>query len=298
MDIKQLSTFQVASETLNFTKSAEILNYAQSSVTSQIKSLEAELGVNLFDRLGNKLVLTSFGEKFKSYSDTIISQYHSAIEEIHFDKNMKSTITVGATESQCTYKLPEVLKELKMLFPNIGVIVKPLHKFSEIQAQLHSGEIDFAFMLGEEIERGGENLEISKLASERLVLVASPDNTISQITNANLQDLTEETIILTEKGCSYRNLLERTLSSKKINFHATFEITNIETLKNCVKTNLGIALLPYGVVKQEIEKGELKMVRLAEEKNREIYHFISWHKDKKLTPILNSFISVSERVFL
>ncbi|WP_040982767.1 LysR family transcriptional regulator [Oceanobacillus jeddahense] len=297
MDIKQLSTFQVASETLNFTKSAEILNYAQSSVTSQIKSLETELGVNLFDRLGNKLVLTTSGEKFKRYSDTIISQYHSAMEEINFDKHMKSTITVGATESQCTYKLPDVLKELKMLFPNIGVVVKPLHRFSDIQSQLYSGEIDFAFMLGEEGERNGGNLEISKLSTEKLVLVASPENSISQMNNAKIQDLTEETIILTEKGCSYRNLLENILQNKNINFDATFEITNIETLKNCVKTNLGIALLPYGVVKKEMETGELKRIQLAEEKDREIYHFISWHKDKKLTPILNSFISVSERIF-
>lgn len=296
MDMKQLTTFQIASKTLNFTKSAKILNYAQSSVTSQIKNLETELGVNLFERLGNKLVLTPFGEKFKLYSDTIISQYQSAIEEINYDKNMTSTIVVGATESQCAYKLPAVLKELKILFPNVKVIVKPIHRFSEIQSELQSGKMDFAFMLGENVDEGN-SLKSSKLSKGHLVLVASPVNKTTQIKKPRLVDLIEETLILTEKGCSYRNLLEDLLLEHNMQFNSTFEITNIETLKNCVKSDLGIALLPYGVVKKEVEKNELKILDFSQGKEHEIYHFILWHKNKNLTPLLNTFISVSENIF-
>ncbi|WP_221565819.1 LysR family transcriptional regulator [Alkalihalobacillus sp. TS-13] len=296
MDMKQLTTFQVACKTLNFTKSAEILNYAQSSVTSQIKSLESELGVNLFERLGNKLVLTPFGEKFQVYADTITTQYQSAIDEINYDKNMTSTIVVGATESQCTYKLPEVLKELKILFPNVGVIVKPVHKYSEIQSELQSGELDFAFMFGEDID-DGNNLKVSKLSKGSLVLVASPVSKTTELDNPKLEELIEETLILTAKGCSYRNLLEDMLLEHEIKFNSTFEITNIETLKNCVKSDLGIALLPYEVVKDEVERNELSIIDWSKGKDQEIYHFISWHKDKNLTPLLNTFISISESVF-
>ncbi|UOQ49811.1 LysR family transcriptional regulator [Gracilibacillus caseinilyticus] len=296
MDMKQLSTFQVASETLNFTKSAEILNYAQSSVTSHIKSLETELGVNLFERLGNKLVLTPFGERFRVYSDAIITQYQSAMEEINYDKDMTSTIIVGATESQCTYKIPDVLKELKLLFPNVKVIIKPVHKLSDIQSELQSGEMDFAFIFGEGMEERN-NLQVSKLSKGHLVLVASPANKATNIENPKLEDLIEETLILTEKGCSYRKLLEGMLHNSQIKFNSTFEITNIETLKNCVKSDLGIALLPYEVVKREVENGELTILPLSQVKEHEISHFLSWHKDKKLTPLLNTFISLSQNVF-
>ncbi|UOQ83487.1 LysR family transcriptional regulator [Gracilibacillus salinarum] len=296
MDMKQLSTFQVASETLNFTKSAEILNYAQSSVTSHIKSLETELGVNLFERLGNKLVLTPFGERFRVYSDAIITQYQSAMEEINYDKNMTSTIVVGATESQCTYKMPDVLKELKLLFPNVKVIIKPVHKLSDIQSELQSGEMDFAFIFGDDIEERN-NMQVSKLSKGHLVLVASPTNKATYIENPKLEDLIEETLILTEKGCSYRNLLEGMLDTSQIKFNSTFEITNIETLKNCVKSDLGIALLPYEVVKREVDNNELKIIPLSQVKHHEISHFLSWHKDKKLTPLLNTFISLSQNVF-
>ncbi|WP_100331297.1 LysR family transcriptional regulator [Bacillus xiapuensis] len=296
MDIKQLSTFQVASETLNFTKSAEILNYAQSSVTAQIKNLEKELGVSLFERMGNKLVLTPSGEKFRVHADAIISQYQSAIEEMNGDKSLASTIVIGATESQCAYKLPDVLKAFKISFPKVRVIVKPIHKFSEIQSKLQSGELDFAFILG---EAAGErnNLEILKLSKGRLVLVASPMNKAAQLNHLALENLTEETLLLTEKGCSYRNLLERTLHSKKIKFNSTFEITNIDSLKNCVKSDLGIALLPYEVVKQEVERNELNILDLLPIKEHNICHYISWHQDKKLTPLFNAFISISQKVF-
>ncbi|UTR16508.1 LysR family transcriptional regulator [Salipaludibacillus sp. LMS25] len=296
MDIKQLTTFQVASKTLSFTKAAAILNYAQSTVTSQIKSLETELGVNLFERLGNKLVLTAFGEKFRGYSDTIISQYQAAIEDINYDKNMTSTIVVGATESQCAYKLPDVLKELRILFPKVKVIIKPIHKYDDIQSELQSGNLDFAFIFGEDsIE--WNNIKVSKLSKGKLVFVASPVNKMTQLENLKLKDLIEETLILTEKGCSYRNLLEGMLSDHKITFNSTFEITNIETLKNCVKSDLGIALLPYEAVKKEVEKDELRFIDWAQGKEHDIYHFISWHKDKNLTPLLSAFISVSEAVF-
>lgn len=72
MDIKQLITFKTATETLNFTKTASILNFAQSSVTAQIKALEEELEKPLFERLGKRLTLTEAGKEFKIYAEKII----------------------------------------------------------------------------------------------------------------------------------------------------------------------------------------------------------------------------------
>ena len=72
MENKQLITFKVAAETLNFTQTAKILNFAQSSITAQMKSLEAELGTPLFERLGKRLILTEAGRKFQLYADKMI----------------------------------------------------------------------------------------------------------------------------------------------------------------------------------------------------------------------------------
>lgn len=66
MEIKQLKTFKTAAENLNFTLTAKQLNFAQSSVTAQIKSLEAELGTPLFERLGKRIVLTDAGKNISN----------------------------------------------------------------------------------------------------------------------------------------------------------------------------------------------------------------------------------------
>lgn len=68
MDMKQLQTFLTASETLSFTQTAQRLDYAQSSITAQIKTLEQELGVILFERLGKRIVLTEEGKHLQQYA--------------------------------------------------------------------------------------------------------------------------------------------------------------------------------------------------------------------------------------
>ena len=78
IEIKQLITFKTAAENLNFTYTAKILNFAQSSVTAQIKALENELETPLFERLGKRLVLTEAGREFKRYADKMIQLTNEA----------------------------------------------------------------------------------------------------------------------------------------------------------------------------------------------------------------------------
>lgn len=73
MDIKQLQTFFTAAETLSFTQTAQLLDYAQSSITAQIKTLEQELGVQLFERLGKRIILTEEGKRLQHYAKKCLS---------------------------------------------------------------------------------------------------------------------------------------------------------------------------------------------------------------------------------
>lgn len=294
MDMKQLATFQIASETLNFTKTAKALNYAQSSVTSQIKSLESELNVKLFERLGSKLVLTSNGINFKAYADRILHEYKSALEAISDNKQTTATITVAATESQCTYKLPGILTEINDQYPNVKVIIKPIHQIDFIHSELQEGRLDFAFAFSEDLN-DEQGFETTLLAEEDLVLIASPLNKANILIKPTLKDLHDQTILLTEKGCSYRSFLENMMAESNMDFRSSYEITNVETLKNCIKSNLGIALLPYEVVREELQTGKLK--RIDFNSNPIWVHYLSWHKDKVLTEIQENFISVSKDHF-
>ncbi|GAK10428.1 transcriptional regulator, LysR family [Geomicrobium sp. JCM 19039] len=112
MDIKQLTTFQEAAESLNLTQTAKKLKYSQSNVTAQIKGLEQELGIPLFERLGKRIHLTDSGHTFKRYADQMIATNREAKLALHEDES-SGTIIVGAQESQCTYRLMPILKSFK-----------------------------------------------------------------------------------------------------------------------------------------------------------------------------------------
>ncbi|RBN41035.1 LysR family transcriptional regulator, partial [Priestia megaterium] len=124
IEIKQLITFKTAAENLNFTYTAKILNFAQSSVTAQIKALENELETPLFERLGKRLVLTEAGREFKRYADKMIQLTKEAKNAVSGVEEPAGTLIIGSSESQCTYRLPPILKEFKDQFPKVKMIFK------------------------------------------------------------------------------------------------------------------------------------------------------------------------------
>jgi DNA-binding transcriptional LysR family regulator len=293
MEIKQLRTFQVASTTLNFTHTAKALNYAQSSVTAQIKSLELELGTSLFERLGKRLILTQAGHQLKNYADHILHLSHEAKNNISSNQ-LASTITIGAQESQCTYRLPFLLKEFKTQYPLLNLVFKPAHSDAKAADDLVSGKIDIAFLI--DTVKTNQQLHTETLLKEKLTLVASPQNTLSVKSKILAEDLENETYLLTEKGCSYRVVFEQILHSRGLSLDNTIEFVSIEAIKKCVIANLGIALLPEMTVKNDIEKGELVEVSWDEELPLLMTKMVL-HKDKYISAPLRAFMELTREHF-
>ncbi|NIA60044.1 LysR family transcriptional regulator [Bacillus pacificus] len=294
MDIKQLITFKTATETLNFTKTASILNFAQSSVTAQIKALEEELEKPLFERLGKRLTLTEAGKEFKIYAEKIIKINEEAKMAISGNKEPSGTLIIGAQESQCTYRLPTILKEFKDRYPNVKLIFKPAHSDELARKQLMNGMLDIAFIM--DITKPEEGLTIKPLIQEDIKMVAAPNHPLASKSEVYLKDIEHETLLLTESGCSYRTLLEKSCHSAKVYPVNKFEFGSIEAIKQCVIAGLGIAALPTMVVEKDIKMG--RMVELKWDNNiPPIFTHIAWHKDKWMTPPLEDFIELTQRTF-
>lgn len=292
MEIKQLITFKHAAENLNFTQTAKMLNFAQSSVTAQIKSLEDEIGKPLFERLGKRLVLTEAGHQFKRYAEKMIHLSQEAITAANEEEELTGTLTIGAQESQCTYRLPLILKEFKTAFPKVKLVFKPAHSDEMARKQLMEGLLDIAFIMDERKPDG--SLKVERLIKEELILVASP---IQSKSDFSIEDLKHETFLLTEAGCSYRNIFEEYLNSLGIYSLNKIEFASIEAIKQCVIAGLGVALLPEMVVKKDIEEGRMKELPWKSS-TPPLYTQIAWHKDKWMTPTLAEFISLTRKVFV
>lgn len=294
MENKQLITFMVAAETLNFTKTAKMLNFAQSSVTAQIKSLEAELGTPLFERLGKRLILTEAGRKFLLYAEKMIKLNEEAKMAIAQDGELSGTLIIGAQESQCTYRLPGILKKFKDRYPNVKLMFKPAHSDDLAREQLMNGMLDVAFIM--DISKPEEALTIKPLIQEDIKLVAAPSHPLASKSEIYLKDIEQETLLLTETGCSYRTLLENSCHSAKVYPINKFEFGSIEAIKQCVIAGIGIAALPTMVVEQDIKLG--RIVELKWENNiPPIFTHIAWHKDKWMSPPLAGFIELTQQHF-
>ena len=290
LEIKQLITFKVAAENLNFTQTAKMLNFAQSSVTAQIKTLEAELGTPMFERLGKRLILTEAGRKFQLYADKMIKLNEEA--KMAIDEELSGTLTIGAQESQCTYRLPPILKEFKAKFPNVKLVFRPANSDEMARRQLMEGILDVAFIM--DTSRPEESLRIEKLIKEELKVVTSSNHAKNVLSSS---DLKHETLLLTEAGCSYRKIFEDSLNSEGVYPLDKIEFGSIEAIKQCVFAGLGVALLPEMVVEKDIKEGRMKELPFNTSTSP-LFTQIAWHKDKRITPPLEEFINLTRKTFL
>ncbi|MCM3762116.1 LysR family transcriptional regulator [Alkalihalobacillus oceani] len=292
MDLKNLKTFLVACDTLNFTKTAEKLQYAQSSVTAQIKSLEQELNLPLFERLGKKVVLTEAGHQLKQYAAKMVRLEDEARSMVHTTQS-RGTLTIGAQESQCTYRLPALLKSFKAKYPAVHLIFKAAHSDELATKHLLDGEIDLAFIMDQ--AKANPYLAAESLLQERLLLISSPVHRFVEQETVLAEDLIEETILYTEKGCSYRTIFENLLYSLNVTPTNTLEFVSLEAIKKCVMANLGVAVLPEMVVEAELREGTLKEVPLNLELPVLTTQMVI-HKDKSIPPQLAEFMAMARKV--
>ncbi|PFN05281.1 LysR family transcriptional regulator [Bacillus cereus] len=293
MEIKQLITFKTVAENLNFTQSAKILNFAQSSVTAQIKALEAELGTVLFERLGKRIFLTEAGRKFQVYAEKMIALSYEAKMVVKDEETTSGTLVIGAQESQCTYRLPSILKEFKTKFPQIKLIFKPAHSNEAVKEQLLEGKLDLAFILDEcKVE---DALHVESLVQEELKIVAFPNHPLLEKPIISTKELENETLLLTELGCSYRTIFEELFRAEDVYPANKIEFVSVEAIKQCVIAGLGIAILPAMVVEKDIEEGTMEEL-ILENPIAPIFTQIAWHKDKWITVPLQQFIDVTRVV--
>lgn len=286
MELRQLITFSKITHLKSFMKAAENLGYAQSTITTQIQLLEKELGVKLFEKIGRNMELTSKGLIFLEYAEKIINLANEAREAIDDRDTPKGTLKIGVVESLCTIKLPELLKNFHIKYPEVEVIIK-IGTCTDLQNMLKNNTVDLIFTLGELIK----DLDLISCMSykENMAILASPLNKLKDKLKLTLRDIADESLILTEKGCSYRSVFESMFHKECLQPHLALEIGSIETIKNFVMNNLGITLLPIMTVENELSKGNLVKLDLVD------YDFnmrtqILYHRNKWLTPAMDAFI--------
>ncbi|MGY0694602.1 LysR family transcriptional regulator [Virgibacillus sp. FSP13] len=292
MELRQLITFRTVASTLNFTRAAEALNYVPSNVTMQIKALEDELGVPLFDRLGKQLVLTSPGKRFLLHIQSVLDKLDEARSTVHDNENVRGTLTISANEVLCAYRLPVVFKRFRSRYPEVRLMFRSIPN-QELKQTLFDGDADVVFMLDETIR--STRLAVEPLLEETFQLFVAPDHPLANQIKLQQEDFHGEVFLVNEKGCPYRTMFDRSFEKKGIDSITYLEFQNAEAIKQCAISGIGIAFLPEVTVEAEIERGDLVTLpwHLSD---MQVYTHMAWHKEKWLSPIILSFIEIAREV--
>lgn len=292
MELRHLTTFIHVCEFMSFSKAAEHLGYTQSSVTQQIRQLETELGVELFERTGKRFSISTKGLELLPYANRLASLAAETKEAISNAGEPSGILRIGAIESTCNYILPPVLKQYLEVWPSVQISVRNATTL-EIMEMLRKNQVDLILTLDKKI--AAPEWKTAWEQPVNIVFLCSPEHPFAGRENVLLKDILEENLLLTEPGCNYRQVFEHDCAERGLEIKSNLEIGSISNILDFTTHNFGITFLPESAAHAELQKGTLSAFRLEDYSMHMLVQLI-YRKDKWISPAIKEFIKLSMRI--
>lgn len=289
MEIRQLVTFTRVVQFQSFSKAACDLGYSQSAVTVQIRLLEEELHIRLFDRLGKHVTLTAQGQSFLTHAYNILHEVNKARLSLTDEKEFCNPLHIGTLESLCFSKLPPILHYFREHHPKVPIRITTGSP-EELIEMMERNQLDLIYILDE--QRYDVNWYKALEHQEPVVFVSSPDFAQANQKDLSLTDLLHEPFFLTEKNANYRRALDCYLASKDLLLSPFLEISNTEFILKMIRDNHGLSFLPYFAVEESAKNGEISVLDVTDY-HLSMYRQIFYHKDKWKTKEMDEFIRLA-----
>lgn len=284
MNLKRFLTFKTIVEEGSFLKASQKLYCTQSTITFQIKQLEQDLSLRLFEKIGRKMVLTQAGENILPYVYELIRVMEN-IEGMAQKQGSEPTgeLKVLVAETQLAYKMANVLREFRIKAPKVRLSLQSQNCY-QIRDELIADKAD----LGVFYRVGNDDaLKVHEFTKEPLVLVASP--LLKQLDLLQCGRHIESGFISNGPTCLFRRTFESIIQERNISIDNMIDLSSINTIKNCVESNIGISYLPRFTVEQELREGTLQELVLTETPQM-ITPLCGYHAGKCVTPAMEVFI--------
>jgi DNA-binding transcriptional LysR family regulator len=255
----RLKVFRTVAEQLSFRKAAEQLFLTQPAVTLQIKALEDDLGVRLFDRAGGRVSLTKQGILLLRYAQKISAIASEAEQELAAGEGQLSgELALGVSTTIAQYVLPRL-------------IVAFLTEHPCVQFALHSGNTDeiVQLLLDDKVSIGliegpsrHREVHTEPFMEDELVLITPPN---SESNNLSRDQLLTSTLLMREHGSGSRRVVETSLEKanfKLKSFKKVMDLDSTEAIKSAVEAGLGIGFVSRWAISKELELGALKIAEV------------------------------------
>lgn len=281
MELRNLRTLVRIAELGSFSAAAEDLGYTQSTVTMQIKALEEELGVPVFDRIGRRVRLTDSGRQALRSARIMLAESERLLRSVQTEEN--ALVRVGVYESLCGGFLPGTIRRFEEGQPGavLSVVTAPR---AELERKLQADQVDLIWVYGHDAPENTRTLAEFFHPAQPLCAFGSP----LQGREIRPEGLLQHRIIYTEPGCPYRRLLERFLEEQELAPEVFLETGSADVVLRFVEAGLGIGFMPGFIAREKIRSHAVSPFGIEGFEPR-LYSRIYAHSDKWLTPAMKFF---------
>lgn len=255
---RQLKLLEAVARNSSFTRASEELHLTQPAVSTQIKQLEDEVGMPLFEHLGKKIFLTAAGREMYAFSRTIAQQFTDIRTVLEEMKGLKRGNLSIAVTSTAKYFAPYLLAAFCKQHPGITVSLNVTNR-EVILRELADNIPDMAIMGS---PPKGMPLLANSFVSNPLVVIAPPDHPLAHGGHIPLCQLLEESFIVRERGSGTRTAIERFLEQHGQVMNATMEMSRNEAIKHAVMAGLGLGIVSVHTLEMEFKLGRLVMLNV------------------------------------
>lgn len=294
IDLQHLKVIKAIHERGSMTKASEILNLSQSSLSHHLKSLETNLGIEIFQRRNKKLWLTAAGHKMLRSAEIIISELKDLHHEIESIKIGDSGLIRISTECYTLYKwLPEIIANFKSDHPGIDIQIN-IEATRKPISFLNNGKIDIAIV---SLRQGSKPptdsiLNYHSIFDDRLTLIVHRDHALAKYDKIKATDLSGQSILIYDADDKDIGLINKVLIPNDIKPLKITKIPLTEVILEMVKYNQGLAIMAKWLIEPLLTE-DLKIVNFDDPYAHRHWYFVT---EKVTSPIQQKFIDFSKKI--
>ena len=291
MDTNVLKTFIAVCEYSGFSAAAKELGYTQSTVSSQIKQLEKELDVRLFDRYYHKINLTEKGVLVLQQARNILNAQAKMLDSLNSAESIEGEIRLSMSSSVCSRYFKNDFLRFHHQYPEIKVEITE-NGTEQMFDKLRKNETDLVFTLDRHIY--DSDFIICAEQEEQVHFIAAADNPVAGC-SWKLSEISQNEFVLTEQAMSYRKILNETLASQSLEIRPVLEIGNPLQICELVKNSSLLSFLPDFISEKYVKDGQIKRLDVAGCPVT-VWTQLLLHKNKWRSPAINVFIEFYKEV--
>lgn len=242
MTIRLLRTLVAIADNKTFSAAADVVHVTHAAVSQQMQTLEADLGIALFNRSPRTPELTPMAHQIVAKARVLIADYDDLVPSALADGGLSGTITLGALRTTLTGLTPRAMAVLKAKFPQVGLHIRP-GLTGALLADLERGTLDAAIITKPHLMPVG--VTFRELTQEPMQLIAA----IEELEDDPLKLLKERPFIRFNRDAVLGALIDNWILSKRIRVSETMELDSPEAIASMVHANLGVSIVPDLAVK-------------------------------------------------